>query len=425
MDWTRRAFLKAGGVALLSLGVGGSPAFLGRTARLVAAPGPFGRRKTLVGIFQRGAMDGVMAVTPFRDQNLAQLRPRLNMSAAAAAGDEALLELDGRFALHPSLRPFLPLYKDGRLAIVHGVGSPDTTRSHFDAQDYMETGTPSVKGTPDGWLNRAVGLLGHEATPFQAVALTSAMPRSLYGDHPALAVGNLEDFKVQSPGGTRLSQLSGDTFESLYEQTSQELLRQTGQESFEAIEMLERLDLAGYQPANGAVYPNSPLGQSLRQIAMLIKADMGLEVAFAETGGWDTHVAQGTANGTFGRRARDLAQAMSAFWADLEAWQDDVVVLTMTEFGRTVHQNGSGGTDHGRGSAMFVLGNEVAGGQVHGTLPALAKENLEDGRDVPVTTDFRSVFSSLATGHLGVDAKAVSTLFPGWEGAPLPLLRQA
>ncbi|MCH7493376.1 DUF1501 domain-containing protein, partial [bacterium] len=311
----------------------------------------------------------------------------------------------------------------GRLAVVHGVGSPDPTRSHFDAQDYMESGTPGTKGTPDGWLNRAVGLLGHEATPFQAVALTPAMPRSLYGEHQALAVGNLEDFRVQVPGSARLAQITGDTFESLYRETSQELLRQTGRESFEAIEMLESMDMGSYQPANGAAYPNSPLGLGLRQIAMLIKADMGLEVAFAETGGWDTHVAQGTANGTFAQRARDLAQSIGAFWSDLEAWQDDVVVMTMTEFGRTVHQNGSGGTDHGRGSALFVLGNLVDGGKVHGSLPTLARENLEDGRDVPVTTDFRAVFSAVAAGHLGLGPDSGKLLFPGWEGSPLPLMR--
>lgn len=422
--FTRRAFIKAGGVALLTLGVGGSPTFLGRATRLAAEPDPFGRRKTLVTVFQRGAMDGLMAVTPFRDPHLPGLRPRLAMSAARSAGEAALTELDDRWALHPALEPFLPYWQDGRLAVVHGVGSPDTTRSHFDAQDYMESGTPGVKGTSDGWLNRAVGLLGHErTTPFQAVSLTTSMPRSLYGDKPALAVSNLEDFRVQVPGAARIAQVAGSSFESIYEQTTQDLLRETGSESFEAIEMLEEIGLEGYVPANGAQYPNSPLGASLRQIAQLVKADVGLEVAFAETGGWDTHVQQGTAQGSFAQRAGDLAQAMDAFWKDLDAWQDDVVVMTMTEFGRTVAENGSGGTDHGRGSCMFVLGNEVDGGRVHGTVPELRPENLEDGRDVPVTTDFRSLFSAVAKGHLGVQDP--SSLFPGWNGGTIPLFREA
>jgi uncharacterized protein (DUF1501 family) len=298
---------------------------------------------------------------------------------------------------------------------VHGIGSPNTTRSHFDAQDYMESGTPFNKGTSSGWLNRAVGLLGHDAaTPFTAVSLTSALPRSFYGDHPSVAISNLQDFAIQMRGNPAAANATAKSFEELYDQTSEGLLRNAGKESFEAMKLLQQADLRNYVPAGGAVYPGSPLGNSLRQIAQLIKMDVGLEVAFTESNGWDTHFNQGTDNGIFSRNVADLSNSIAAFWRDLEAYQDDVTVMTMTEFGRTVHQNGTGGTDHGRGSCNFILGNNVAGGQVHGNVAELAVENLEDGRDLPVTTDFRSVFSAVADAHLRISDDKV--LFPDWNG---------
>lgn len=413
--WTRRAFLKAGGLAVFATGLGGCPVFLGRTAQAAAAPGLYGRRKVLVALFQRGAMDGLMAVSPFDDPFLARARPRLAMAAARSAGAEALRDLDGRFGLHPALAPLYPFFAEGRLAVVHGVGSPNPTRSHFDAQDYMETGTPFRKGTPSGWLGRAVGLLGHEATPFQAVALAPALPRALYGDAPALAVADLDTFGVEGTAAT------GAGLEALYAQTTQRLLQGAGHDGFEAARVAEAVRTQPYRPAHGATYPASPLGRSLRQIAQLIKAEVGLEVAFAESGGWDTHVQQGTARGSFARRAADLAAAVAAFWTDLGTLQDDVVLMTMTEFGRTLAENGSGGTDHGRASCLFVLGHGLDGGRVHGDVPVLAPEHLADGRDLPVTTDFRAVFSAVAGHHLGVADDAA--LFPGWKGSRLPLWR--
>lgn len=425
MSMDRRIFLKGGGFALFSLGVG--PSFLGRAALGVSEPGAFRRRKTLVTLFQRGAMDGLMAVPTLEDDKLRALRPRLALSAArqrrgAAGEDGTALDLDGRFGLHPSFDPLLPLWKDGRLGIVHAVGSPDPTRSHFDAQDYMETGTPGRKGTPTGWLNRVSGLLGHEATPWRSVAMTSALPRSFYGPAPSLAVTNLEDFRVRLPvaGGAKVA---GKGFEALYEEASQEILRDTAGDTFQALDMLDQENLRSYRPAAGVEYPRSPLGDSLRQIAFLIKSNVGLEVAFAESGGWDTHVNQGVTTGSFARRAADLAQAISAFWTDLGTYRDDVLVMTMTEFGRTVAENGSGGTDHGHGSCLFVLGNQVAGGRVYGDFPGLGTKDLYEGRDLPVTTDFRSVFASVAEGHLGI--RDDGTLFPGWEGPRLPLIEKS
>ena len=415
----RRAFLKAGGIALFTLGQG--PTFLQRTAFAAPAPGPGGRRKVLVTIFQRGAMDGLAAVAPTSDAALRRLRPRLAMSAARTAGEGGLLELGVGFGLHPAFSELLPLWQEKKLAIVHAVGSPDPTRSHFDAQDYMESGCPGRKGAPDGWLNRVAGQLGHDATPFRAVAMTAALPRSLYGPAPSLALTNLRSFKVDLPGARVASEAAGKGFEALYEETSKDVLRDTAQDTFAASHELQKLDVSRYVPSPGARYPRSPLGVSLQQIAFLIKSEVGLEVAFAESGGWDTHVQQGTTTGSFAQRARDLAQSIAAFQRDLGSRSDDVVLMTMTEFGRSAEENGSGGTDHGHGSCLFVLGDQVDGGKVHGRFPGLERDALYEGRDLAVTTDFRAVFSEVATRHLGVPGG--HALFPGYSGERLPLFR--
>jgi uncharacterized protein (DUF1501 family) len=360
-----------------------------------------------------------MAVSPYADQNLKTLRPTLYMSPAQTEGK--MIDLDGRFGLHPSLQSFAPFFTEGRMAIVHGVGSPNNTRSHFDAQDYMESGTPFSKSTSSGWLNRAVGLMGHDATPFRAVSLTSALPRSLYGDNEALAINNLQEFAIQMRGNPLASNLASKSFEQLYDQTSSQILNKAGKESFDALKMLNVNNIKNYQPAAGVVYPASPLGNSLKQIAILIKMNIGLEVAFAESGGWDTHFNQGTLNGALARNLKDFSESITAFWKDMDAYQDDVTVMTMTEFGRTAHQNGTGGTDHGRASCLFVLGNDVQGGKVYNNMKTLAKEDLEDGRDLPVSTDFRSVFSSVANGHLKINDN--KKLFPSWEGVSLGVMK--
>jgi uncharacterized protein (DUF1501 family) len=419
---SRKAFLKAGGLTLFGIGMGGIPAFMAQAAELVQAPKLFKRKKILVSIFQRGAMDGLMAVTPFEDQYLKEARPGLFLSPVKNGSNNPLIDLDGRFGLHPSMRAFESMFREKRLAIVHGMGSPNNTRSHFDAQDYMESGTPFNKGTSSGWLNRAAGLLGHEATPFQAVSLTSSMPRSFYGDTPSVAISNLQDFTIQMRGNPMGTKRVSQSFEELYDQTSSGLLKTTGKESFDAVKMLQKVDTKNYKPANNAIYPNSPLGNSLKQIAQLIKMDVGLEVAFAESGGWDTHFNQGAENGIFARNVNDLSLSIMAFWSDMALYQDDLTVMTMTEFGRTVKQNGTGGTDHGRASCNFILGNDVNGGIVHGNVAPLAKENLEDGRDLAVTTDFRSVFSEVAEKHLLISNKN-TLLFPGFDGKNIGVMK--
>ena len=419
---SRRGFLKSGGLALFRVGLGGVPSFIARAADSNKIVSPYKKKKVLICIFQRGAMDGLMAVTPFTDPYLKAARPTLFMSAAKAGNNKSLIDLDGRFGLHPSMSAFEPMFREKRMAIVHGIGSPNSTRSHFDAQDYMESGTPFNKGTASGWLNRAVGLLGHEAaTPFQAVSLTSSLPRAFYGDHPAVAISNLQDFNIQMRGNQTGANMAAKNFEDLYDQTSSGLLKETGKESFEAIKMLQKTDTKDYKPANGAVYPPTALGNSLKQIAQLIKMNVGLEVAFAESGGWDTHFNQGTDTGIFARNVNDLSNSIMAFWTDMGTLQDDVTVMTMTEFGRTVKQNGTGGTDHGRASCNFILGNDVKGGMVLGKVNPLSVENLEDGRDLAVTTDFRSVFSEVAGKHLRINDDKI--LFPDWKGDRIGVMR--
>ncbi len=419
---SRRGFIKAGGLALFGISLGGIPGFLADAVAGTVTPGLFKKRKIMVCIFQRGAMDGLMAVTPFTDNYLKAVRPNLFMSAAQNGKNKPLIDLDGRFGLHPSMAAFEQMFREKRLGIVHGIGSPNNTRSHFDAQDFMESGTPFNKGTETGWLNRAVGLLGHEAaTPFQGVSLTSSLPRSFYGENPAVAISNLADFNIQLRGNQAGANMASKSFEDLYDQTSSGLLKDTGKESFEAIKMLQKTDTKNYKPEYNAVYPNTALGNSLKQIAQLIKMDVGLEVAFAESGGWDTHFNQGTETGIFARNVNDLSNSIMAFWTDLSKYQDEVTVMTMTEFGRTVAQNGTGGTDHGRASCNFILGNDVNGGLVHGIVNPLAKENLEDGRDLAVTTDFRAVFSEVADKHLGIHNDKI--LFPDWAGKQIGVMR--
>ena len=402
---------------LFSIGVGGVPTFIARAASSDKWIRPYKKKKVMLFIFQRGAMDGLMAVTPFTDTYLKAARPTLFMDAAKTSAKPSI-DLDGRFGLHPSMAAFENLFREKRLAIIHGMGSPNNTRSHFDAQDYMESGTPFNKGTASGWLNRAVGLLGHDATPFRAVSMTSAMPRSFYGDNETIAISNLKDFTLPGKGNINLAAKS---FEDLYDQTSSSLLNKTGKESFDAMKMLNKADVKNYAPANGAIYPNTALGKALKQIAQLIKMDVGLEIAFAESGGWDTHYNQGTDNGVFARNVADLSNSITAFWADMGSLQDDITVMTTTEFGRTVKQNGSGGTDHGRASCCFILGNDVNGGKVHGNVQPLAVENLADGRDLAVTTDFRSVFSEVADKHLLLNND--TALFPEWKGPKIGVMK--
>ena len=406
----RRYFLKTSGIGLASFGLmAAAPKFLHQFAAAQAVRNGYGRKKILVTIFQRGAVDGLNMIVPYGDGEYYKLRRAI--AVPAPQEDEGAIDLDGYFGLHPTMKPLEKFWKAKQLAVVHSSGSPDNTRSHFDAQDYMESATPGNKSTRDGWLNRAVqSVVTKDASPFRAVSMTQSMPRSLYGRAPSVAMTSLSDFSIKA--GLYTGDLRGG-FEGIYRQSEQDKLRETGKETFEAVNFLKKANPSQYKPENGAVYPNSQLGRSLSQIAQLIKAGVGLEVAFAETNGWDTHINQGGSRGQLANLLRDFSSSIAAFGTDLGKRMDDVVVLTMSEFGRTARENGSRGTDHGHGNAMLVFGNPVRGGKVYGEWKGLASDQLNEGRDLAVTTDFRDVFAEVANKHLG--ARDLNTLFPKYS----------
>lgn len=399
---TRRFFLKSGALAIAGLGAANVPSFLQRAA--AATEGA--RNKTLIVIFQRGAADGLNVVVPHGDAAYYRARPALAIARPSATNAEAAIDLDGFFGLHPALKPFQSLYDERRLAIVHAAGSPDSTRSHFDAQDYMETGTPGLKSTADGWLNRYLqGAKLKEEPPLRAIAMGNKQPRALAGASQTITLANLGGFDVRGGGGQ-----AGRAFETMYGESSDALLNPAGSEAFEAMRIIKRVRAQGYTPANGAQYPQGQFGNSLKQIAQLIKANVGLEIAFADMGGWDTHTTQ---KFRLNALLTEFGRGVSALAQDLGERMEDVVIVTMSEFGRTVRENGNLGTDHGHATCMFVLGGKVRGGKVYGRWPGLEREQLYEGRDLALTTDFRTVCAELLARHCG--AQDLARIFPGFQ----------
>ncbi|HUA98930.1 MAG TPA: DUF1501 domain-containing protein [Terracidiphilus sp.] len=412
MPLTRRFFLHKGALAIA--GTAAIPSFLVRSVLAESAARP-GQR--LVVIFQRGAADGLNVVVPYREKNYYAMRPTI------AIPQSQVLDLDGFFGLHPSLASFKPLYDQGHLAIVHACGSPSMSRSHFDAQDYMESGTPDVKSTQTGWLNRALQAedicCREHYTAFRAVALGPEVPLTLAGKVPALALDNVNGFTVAGRGPTPSP--VADAFQAMYADSGDRIFHTAGDETFDAVKMLRAADPAQYQPANGAAYPNSEFGNSMKQIAQLLKANLGVEAAFTDVTGWDTHHAQGGVDGQLANRLRDFSDSIGAFWRDLGDQAGNVTLVTMSEFGRTAHENGTGGTDHGHANAMFVLGGGVKGGKVYGRWPGLDNDQLNQGRDLALTTDYRQVLGEVVTRTLG--AENLNIVFPGATLDPSRFLR--
>ena len=402
---SRRAFLKDGAFALVSLGF--APSFLARTAY---AQGRSGRQKQLIAIFQRGAVDGLSVIVPFGEAEYYRARPSIAVGRPGSGSDTAV-DLDGFFGLNPRLAPLKPFWDERALAIVHACGSPDSTRSHFDAQDYMESATPGVKSTGDGWLNRCLQVSTGARNPLRGVALARTMPRSLQGVAPALAFGSLDEFDVPGRAGTN--------FEDEYERSSDVRLGAAAGDAFAAMRTLRQAARTPYRPAQGVTYPPTPFGRALLEIARLAKADVGLEVAFTELGNWDHHVNEGAATGQIATRLSEFSNGLAALAADLADRLADTLIVTMSEFGRAVAENGNGGTDHGHGNAMMIIGGGVRGG-VHGTWPGLAPEQRFEGRDLAVTTDFRDVFGEIVVGHLGVPRESLATIFPGHVATSTP-----
>jgi uncharacterized protein (DUF1501 family) len=417
MAFTRRVFLKQG--AMILVGTTAIPSFLAHA--VYAAENTGSGRKRLVVIFQRGAADGLNMVVPHGEPSYYAMRPTI------AIPRQSVIDLDGFFGLHPSLAALKPLWDQKHLALVPAAGSPDSTRSHFDAQDYMESGTPGRKSTPDGWLNRCLQdpagrrEAGEQtnASPFRAVTMGEQLPRILSGRAPAVAVGNVNAFGV-APNSRFATPLT-NTFEAMYADSVDTVLHGTGEETFDAVRMLRSANPQGYTPAPGARYPRGPLGNSLQQLAQLMKSNLGVEVAFADVGGWDHHVNEGSVQGQISNRLSDLGDSLAAFWTDLGDLAEQTTVVTMSEFGRTAHENGTRGTDHGHANVMFVLGGPVKGGKIYGRWPGLAPEQLNQGRDLALTTDFRTVLSELIVGQLG--DTSLQTVFPGFESSPASFLR--
>ena len=399
----RRVFLKSGAMAMLSLGF--APSFLGRAAAAAGA-----RRTLLVAIFQRGAVDGLNMIVPHGDADYYRLRPTIAIPRPGRDPMGSAIDLDGFFGLHPAMAPLKPLWDNRSLAVVHACGSPANTRSHFDAQDYMESATPGVKATRDGWLNRYLQASSAERSPLRGAALARTMPRSLEGPAPALAIGSVEEFGVRGAAAA---------FEEQYEGSSDRLLGAAGSDAFAAMRTLQQAAGMPYHPAAGVQYPNTAFGKALAEIARLAKADVGLEVAFTELGNWDHHVNEGAVTGQIANRLDELSRGLAAFAADLGDRLADTVIVTMSEFGRAAAENGNGGTDHGHGNAMMVIGGHVRGG-VHGAWPGLSDAHRFEGRDLAVTTDFRDVFSEIVTAHMGVSREALTRIFPGFTATSKP-----
>jgi uncharacterized protein (DUF1501 family) len=409
---TRRVFLRNSALAVV--GTAAVPSFLTRAA-FGAVDGGIANKRLVV-IFQRGAADGLNIVVPHAEPQYYAMRPSINIPR------KSVIDLDGFFGLHPSLAPFQPLWQQRHLAIVHAAGSPDITRSHFDAQDFMETGTPGVKATEDGWLNRSLRNLPatSQQTPFRAIALGPSLPRILSGPEPAVAMNNINDFSV---GGikNRKPSPAASAFEAMYDHSSDSVLHGTGEETFDAVKMLKAADPGKYAPAPGANYPKGRFGDSLRQLAQLIKANLGVQVAFADISGWDHHVNEGATEGQLANVLGEFSQSLAAFWTDLGDLGEDTVVVSMSEFGRTVRENGNRGTDHGHANVMFVLGGPVKGGKVYGRWPGLDQSQLYEGRDLALTTDFRQVIGEAVARHLG--NKNLAEVFPGYENQSGKFLR--
>jgi len=406
----RAAILSASGIVMLS--------GHGWAAKIA---GDSGARKRLVVIFLRGAVDGLNVVVPHGESVYYDARPTIAIGRSGGADGSGVLNLDGHFGLHPALAPIMPLWQDGALAFVHACGSPDPSRSHFDAQEYMESGTPGVRITPDGWMNRLLAALPgrHDAT--EAISLGPTLPRILAGRMP---VANVPTGRAAN----RPMPLDRPRIESAFDRLysgADPLSRayQEGQASRKKLlaELAEDMRVADA----GAPQPYG-FSDDTARLAQLIARDPSIRLAFLALGGWDTHINQGAANGQLANHLRPLAEGVASLAKGLGPAWGDTVIITMSEFGRTVRENGNGGTDHGHGNVMWVIGGNVRGRQVYGRWPGLSEAELYQGRDLAVATDFRAVVAAVLERHMGLDRTTVGKVFPGFSasaGDPRAIVR--
>lgn len=425
----RRDFL-----TLLAVGAGTMLPF-SRAAWAATAPSSQDTRRKLIVVMLRGAADGLNIVAPVADPDYRQARPAIALATPGREG--GALDLDGYFGLHPALAPLMPLWRERKLAFIHACGSPDATRSHFDAQDYMESATPGIKNTADGWMNRMAGSLPGTGGPTRAVSIGPVLPRILAGSAPAV---NLASMAAASKAGVMERPALANAFDRMYLDHARfgkayEAGRAARREVLEASNLQPAMQ-EGMQPGmqgglqaemmaadNGAPLPNGFPDDAAR-LAKLMRNDPHIQLAFFALGGWDTHANQGAASGQLAGRLAPLALGLTQLAQRLGPMFDDTVVVVMSEFGRTVRENGNGGTDHGHGNVMWVMGGGVTGGKVLGDWRGLSSGALYEGRDVPVTTDFRTVLAHVAQRHLRLDEQQLAQVFPGMPagGAKLVLL---
>lgn len=339
-------------------------------------------RKTLVVIFQRGAVDALSMILPHGDRSYnKELRPNLHIGVAES------LMLDSYFSLHPALGGLKKIWDQGALGIILQVGSPSKTRSHFDAQDFMESGTPDIKSTEEGFLVRATELFKIKSS-LNHLAIQTNLPRFFSGSQTALAVSEIAKFQIRGLGKTSLK---GKGFEDFFEVAVDEVLK--GKPS-QAVDLLDRFKKIN-EIKNNVTYPNSALARRLKDVARVIKSDLHVPLMATEAGGWDTHRNQGVLNGNLNNLLKDFGDSISAFVQDLGPHLDDVTILTVSEFGRTVKENGTKGTDHGHGTSFFIIDKELKPKTIFGKWSDLTPGNLYEERDIPVTTDFREVFAAI------------------------------
>ena len=408
---TRRDFLQSTAV------LAGTVAWPNWMPRLAFAPAQAAPRgDTLVVVFLRGAADTLNIVVPHGEAAYYDRRPTLGIPRPDdqhAPQKRRAIDLDGFFGLHPNLAPLLPAWQAGHLAPIHACGAPDESRSHFRAMELMERGVDDERGPASGWIGRHLATLNTgNHSPLRAVGLGQLPQRSLSGAVPVSALRSIADFhlggNVQAVGQMQAA------LTSLY--AGSEPLSVVGQETLGILDTLQTLDPLGYAPAHAARYPDSDFGLGLRQVAMLVKAEVGLEVAAIDVGGWDTHFAQGGSEGQMANLLADLGQGLAAVHADLFDYADHLTVVTMSEFGRRVQENGSLGTDHGHGSLMLLMGGHVAGGRVQGHWPGLQPEQLVGPGDLAVTTDYRDVLAEVCLKRL--NNPALGDIFPGYAATP-------
>jgi uncharacterized protein (DUF1501 family) len=411
----RRDFLgcsaAAGGLALLSLG---SDAW--------ALQNPAAAQDRLVVVFLRGAVDGLNVVVPYADQDYYALRPNIGIARPGQTGGG--LELDGRFALHPALDSLMPLWKERSLAFVHASGSPDESRSHFEAQAYMETGTPGVKRTPDGWMNRALAASPGKHAPTEAVNFGKTLPKILQGAMPVASISTSEYGGGRQQAAPPVDAVTGAIFDRMY--AGADAISIAYREGREAqTQLMSDLTRDMTEAAAGAPSARG-FPEDAAKLCQLMKQDPTIELAFFGLSGWDTHVRQGGAEGQLANHLKPLGQGLAHLRAGLGDTYGRTVVLVISEFGRTARENGNGGTDHGHGNAMWVMGGPVNGGKVYGRWPGLAEDELHEGRDLAVTTDFRSVLGHALQSHLKVSPQRLADVFPGaplGAAAPLEIVR--